>query len=332
MTFNKYLIAVASGAILSAPLSAATIYKNDAQEFNVGGRVEVRGNLTDGEYTDKSRVRLNVNGKNKLNEDLTVFGRYEFEIKENKDDNEANLTTRHLYVGGDTQFGTVIYGHQSNAVTYLTDFTDVAETFGGYINENTATSSDRSKNTLRYIYEADALTLQVSGTQNANDDADGFGVMAAYKISPEVELAAGVASSDQEYGNGTEKRQSDSYMLGARYSKGNVYLAVTGITGNISANNGDDTNPDPIADSDFVAADAYAGYYFGEDNVNLVNIGYSYYSADDIASLETNFVAVEYARYIGNFAVYSSYKLALNNDTSAGDRENELQLGARYGF
>ncbi len=324
MTFNKYLIAVASGAILSAPLSAATIYKNDAQEFNVGGRVEVRGNLTDGEYTDKSRVRLNVNGKNKLNEDLTVFGRYEFEIKENKDDNEANLTTRHLYVGGDTQFGTVIYGHQSNAVTYLTDFTDVAETFVGYINENTATSGDRSKNTLRYIYEADALTFQVSGTQNANDNADGFGVMAAYKISPEVELAAGVASSDQEYGNSAEKRQSDSYMIGARYSKDNVYLAATGMTGNISA--------DGIADSDFVAADAYAGYYFGEDNGNLVNIGYSYYSADDIASLETNFVAVEYARYIGNFAVYGSYKLALNNDMSAGDRENELQLGARYGF
>ncbi|WP_205963032.1 porin [Psychromonas sp. SA13A] len=334
MTFNKYLIAVASGAILSAPLSAATIYKNDAQEFNVGGRVEVRGNLTDGEYTDKSRVRLNVNGKNKLNEDLTVFGRYEFEIKENKDDNEANLTTRHLYVGGDTQFGTVIYGHQSNAVTYLTDFTDVAETFGGYINDNTETSADRSKNTLRYIYEADKLTFQASGTQNANNNADGFGVMAAYKISPEVELAAGVASSNQEYGNSAEKRQSDSYMLGARYSKGNVYLAVTGMTGNISANNGDDTNPDPIADSDFVAADAYAGYYFGEDNGNLVNIGYSYYSADDIASLETNFVAVEYARYIGNFAVYGSYKLALNNDMSAGNdkRENELQLGARYGF
>jgi len=324
MLFNKYLITVVSTAILSAPLSAATIYKNDTQEFNVGGRVEVRGNLTDGKYTDKSRVRLNVNGKNKLNEELTVFGRYEFEITENKDDNEANLTTRHLYVGGDTQFGTVIYGHQNNAVTYLTDFTDQAETFVGYINENTATSGDRSKNTLRYIYEADALTFQVSGTQNANDDADGFGVMAAYKVSPEVEFAAGVASSDQEYGNGTEKRQSDSYMLGARYSKNNVYLAATGMTGNISAAG--------IADSDFVAADAYAGYYFGEDNGNLVNVGYSYYSADDIESLETNFVSVEYARYIGNFSVYGSYKLALNNDMSAGDRENELQLGARYGF
>ena len=332
MTFNQYLIAITSSAILSAPLSAATVYKNETQEFNVGGRVEVRGNLTDGDYTDKSRVRLNVNGKNELNEELTVFGRYEFELIENDNDNDVvgddndniDINTRHLYVGAETQLGTVIYGHQSNAVTYLTDFTDQAEIFSGYINENTETSADRSKNTLRYIYEADKLTFQASGTQNANNNADGFGVMAAYKFTPELELAAGIASSDQEYDNGTDTDTSNSYMVAAKYTKGNIYLGVTGMTGNISANG--------TSDSDFVAADAFAAYYFGEEKSNMVNVGYSYYSADDIDSLESNFVALEYARYIGNFAVYGSYKLALNNDTSAGDRENELQLGARYGF
>ena len=213
--------------------------------------------------------------------------------------------------------------------TYLTDFTDVAEAFGGYINENTETSADRSKNTLRYIYEADKLTFQASGTQNANNDADGFGVMAAYKFTPELELAAGIASSDQEYGNTINTEDTDtsnSYMVAAKYTKGSIYLGVTGMTGNISAKG--------TSDSDFVAADAFAAYYFGEEKSNMVNVGYSYYSADDIDSLETNFVALEYARYIGNFAVYGSYKVALNNDNSAstGDRENELQLGARYGF
>lgn len=326
MTFQKYLIAITSTAILSAPLSAATIYKNETQEFNIGGRAEVRGNLTDGTYTDKSRVRLNVNGKNKLNDDLTVFGRYEFELTEDADNNnnDATVNTRHLYVGADTQFGTVIYGHQANAVTYLTDFTDLAETYSGYINENTETTADRSKNTLRYIYKTDALTFQASGTQNANNNADGFGLMAAYKVTPEVELAAGVASSDQEYDNGADTDTSNTYMVAAKYTKDSIYLGVTGMTGNISAKG--------ISDSDFVAADAFAAYYFGEDNSNMLNVGYSYYSADDIDALETNFVALEYARYIGNFAVYGSYKLALNNDTSAGDRENELQLGARYGF
>jgi outer membrane protein OmpU len=328
MTFNKCLLALASTIIVSAPLSAANIYKNDTQEFDIGGRVEVRGNLTDGDYSDASRVRLNVNGKNQLNEDLTVFGRYEFEITEAEDDNSADLTTRHLYVGGDTKVGTFIYGHQNNAVTYLTDFTDQAETYSGYINENTATSADRSKNTFRYIYAANALTLQASGTVNANDAADGFGLMAAYKFTPELELALGMSSSNQEYGNeiNTEVTEtSDSYMAAARYTKGNVYLAATAMTGTISA--------EGIADSDFVATDAFAGYYFGESKANLINLGYSYYSADDIESLETNFVALEYARYMGNFALYSSYKLALNDDNSSGQgRENELQVGARYGF
>jgi outer membrane protein OmpU len=326
MTFNKCLLALASTIIVSAPLSAANIYKNDTQEFDIGGRVEVRGNLTDGDYSDASRVRLNVNGKNQLNEDLTVFGRYEFEITEAEDDNSADLTTRHLYVGGDTKVGTFIYGHQNNAVTYLTDFTDQAETYSGYINENTATSADRSKNTFRYIYAANALTLQASGTVNANDAADGFGLMAAYKLTPEVELALGMSSSDQEYENGSATDTSDSYMAAARYTKGNVYLAATAMTGNISAKG--------ISDSDFVATDAYAAYYFGEDKANLINLGYSYYSADDIDALDTNFLALEYARYMGNFALFGSYKLALNDDksSSTGDRENELLIGARYGF
>ena len=229
-------------------------------------------------------------------------------------------------MGGETKLGTLIYGHQNNAVTYLTDFTDLAEVFSGYINENTATSGDRSKSTLRYIYAEDALTFQVSGTKNANDNADGFGVMAAYKLTPELELAAGMSSSDQGYDNGDDTDTSNSYMVAGKYTQGNIYFGVTGMTGNISAYD--------ISDSDFVATDAFAAYYFGEEKANMVNVGYSYYSADDIAELETNFVAIEYARYMGNFAVYGSYKLALNNDKSAGngERENELQIGARYGF
>ncbi|MEL0629230.1 porin [Psychromonas aquatilis] len=325
MKFNKYLLTMTSGLIISAPLSAVNLYKTDTQEFNIGGRVEVRGNLTDGDYSDKSRVRLNVNGKNKLNEDLTVFGRYEFEITENEDDNDANLNTRHLYVGAETKVGSFIYGHQNNAVTYLTDFTDLAETFSGYINENTETSADRSKNTLRYIYEDNGLMLQASGTKNANNEADGFGLMAAYKLTSELELAAGLTSSDQEYGNDTDTETSNSYLVAARYSKGDIYLSAMGMTGDISAAG--------IADSDFVAVDAFAAYYFGDNQENMINTSYSYYSADDIDALDTNFIGVEYARYMGNFAVYGSYKFALNNDNSSGQgRENELQVGARYGF
>ena len=328
MTFNRYLLAITSSAIIASPLYAASVYKTDTQEFNVGGRVEVRGNVTDGEYSDASRVRLNVNGKNKLNEDLTVFGRYEFEMTENEDDNDANLNTRHLYVGAETEMGTLIYGHQANAVTYLTDFTDLAETFSGYVNENTATSADRSKNTLRYVYEADALTFQASATQNANNGADGYGLMAAYKLSSDFELAAGMSSSKEMYGVGDDTETSNSYLVAAKYTMGNIYLSAMGMTGDISS--------DGIANSDFVAADAFASYTFGENQENVVNASYSYYSADDIDSLDTNFIGIEYARYMGNFALYGSYKLALNNDNSsnytAGNRENELQFGARYGF
>jgi len=173
--------------------------------------------------------------------------------------------------------------------------------------------------------------LQASGTKNANNEADGFGLMAAYKLTSELELALGMTSSDQEYGNGDGVTEtSNSYLVAARYSKGDIYLSAMGMTGDISA--------DGTADSDFVAVDAFAAYYFGDNQENMVNTSYSYYSADDIDALDTNFIGVEYARYMGNFAVYGSYKFALRNDKSTTDsdengiRENELQVGARYSF
>ncbi len=42
--------------------------------------------------------------------------------------------TRYAYAGVETAYGTLTYGTQDNAVTYLTDFTDMAEVYSGYTN------------------------------------------------------------------------------------------------------------------------------------------------------------------------------------------------------
>ncbi|RBW46438.1 porin [Psychromonas sp. B3M02] len=311
MTFNKYLLAIASSAVIASPLYAATIYKTDTQEFNIDGRAEVRGYRADGSYDDTSRVRLNLAGSNALSDDLTVFGRYEFEIKENDETGDTDISsTRHLYVGADTNYGTVIYGHQNNAVTYLTDFSDQAETFSGYINEFNDVTADRSRNTLRYSVQSDGLTFQVSGTKIDATSTQGFGAVVGYKVSPAVEVAAGFTSAE------VSDDTTNTYLLGAKYSKDSVYLAATGLMGD---EEGDD----------FEGVDAFAAYYFGE---NAVNMSYSYYSKDDSDDDKLNFIGLEYARYIDNFAVYGSYKIALSGDTADGDEEDAIQVGARYKF
>ncbi|WP_022940134.1 porin [Psychromonas hadalis] len=323
---KKQCAIVLASVIMVPAMQAETLFSDETKEFNVAGRAEVRAKFTDNEFQDLSRIRLNVYGHNALNENITMFGRYEFEAaKTEADSNEVTFNARHLYVGGETNFGSFIYGQQDNAVTYLTNFTDMAETFSGYINEHTVTSADRSNNTFRYTFSTEKLMLQVSATQNANKNADGFGGVIAYQLTSTLELAAGMTSSDQEYGAGNATEKSDTYMLGAKYKSENIWLAANVMSGNISA--------DGIADSDFVAGDLFAAYYFGADNSSIVNISYSYYSADDIEALDTNFIGLEYAYYIHNVALYSSYKIALSDDRADGLlEENELRIGARYSF
>lgn len=335
---KKIAIAVAC-SFSTTVVSAATVYQDDETTFNVGGRVEVRANFSDANktsdnsssYQDASRVRLSVDGRQAVSSNLSFFGKYEFELKEAEDgsSDDVKINTRHLYAGVETSRGNLYYGHQTNAVTYLTDWTDVAETFGGYINEYTVATADRAKNVLRYELMTDyGLTFQIDGNFNSDSDSaksDGYGAVLAYSLPVGLELGVGYASSDETYGNGSDTDRSDAIFAGAKYTNDlGLWLAGLYQGGSISSLG--------IQDSDYNAADFYLGYFFGDNNVNMT---YSYFSADDIDALDINFIGVEYARYIGGVTLFGSYKFNLLDEGKGGvgdNDEDELMLGLRYAF
>lgn len=324
---NKAL-SLTLAAIVSMPTLAANINTDD---FSFGGRVEARAALADSDFNDKSRVRINGQGKHEINEALTAVGKFEYELTQDKNaDGSSNgrdtgvaNNLRYAYVGVETAHGTLTYGTQDNAVTYLTNFTDVAEVYSGYTNEAFSASGDRSEDTVLYSVVKGDLTFNASANLQANEK--GGGLMAAYKVLPSVEVSAGYAgtegldkiSADTNY---DDTKSSDVYMIGARYTQDNIL--VSGLV-----------QKGTLGDADFNAVDAFASYGFGE---NLVSVSYNYYSADEQDKLDVNFVAFEYGRYIGDVAAYAGYKVALNNDTSAGSGNNnnadEFIVGARYSF
>ena len=310
---NKAL-SLTLATLVSMPVLAENINTDD---FSFGGRIEARAALTDSDFNDKSRVRLNGQGKHEINDALTAVGKFEYELTQ---DNDTAATTnqtktRYLYVGVETAYGTLTYGTQNNAVTYLTDFTDVAEYFSGYTNEEITASGDRAEDTVLYSVTKGDLTFNASA--NLQENAQGGGAMVAYKVLPSVELSAGYATTEAGL---TETESSDVYMIGARYTNGGIL--VSGLV-----------QKGTLADADFDAVDAFASYGFGE---NTVSVSYNYLSADDQSAKDVNFVAFEYGRYIGDVAAYAGYKVALNNDTSAGhgnnDNADEFIVGARYSF
>ncbi|UJF18659.1 porin [Vibrio sp. SS-MA-C1-2] len=373
MKLSYLATALAAAIVIPATASAATVYKNDTTTLKIGGRVEVRGNLSDNNqdngqgsrYNDASRVRLSFEGTQKLNDDVTFVGKYENEITQKTDagSDDTAINTRYLFAGVDTTYGNITYGNQDNATTYLTNFSDMAETFSGYNNEYNNATKDRSKNTLRYEFATGKLNVQVSGNFNANNNASGAGAMAAYKLTDNLELAIAGAYSDQGYGktntsitntptydlNGVENGYTSTStttstgdtanntagLMGVKYTNGGLWLAATYQGGQMAGTNG---NGQTFTDVNYNATDAYAGYAFGKNNVDMT---YSYYNADgsDLSNYDINFIGVEYARYVGNAAFYTSYKFNLLDDSSHSDStqmgdntDNEFQFGMRYSF
>ncbi|SQD80200.1 porin [Moritella yayanosii] len=319
---NKAL-SLTLATLVSMPVLAENI---NTDNFSFGGRIEARAALADSDFTDKSRVRLNGQGKHEINDALTAIGKFEYELTQDSDETDTTVKnkTRYAYVGVETAYGTLTYGTQDNAVTYLTDFTDMAEYFSGYTNEEITASGDRAEDTILYSVSKGDLTFNASA--NLKTTENGGGLMVAYKLLPSVEVSAGYAATEGFGTNSSdtfldETESSDVYMIGARYTKDSLLVSGLVQTGSYGG-------------SDFDAVDAFAAYSFGE---NTVNVSYNYYSADDTNELDVNFVAFEYARYIGDVAAYASYKVALNNDTSAGKGPNnnnadEFMIGARYSF
>ena len=315
MTKINKALSLTLAAVVSMPTLAENINTDD---FSFGGRIEARGILADSDFSDASRVRLNGQGKHEINDDITAIGKFEYELTQ-QDDSAATTNqtkTRYLYVGVETAYGTVTYGTQDNAVTYLTDFTDMAEYFSGYTNEDITASGDRAEDTILYSVTKGDLTFNASA--NLKETENGGGLMVAYKLLPSVEVSAGYAATEAAE---NESDSSDVYMIGARYTNGGVL--VSGLV-----------QKGTLADADFEAVDAFASYGFGE---NTVSVSYNYLSADEPSVGDVNFVAFEYGRYIGDIAAYAGYKVALNNDTTAGADYNssnadEFIVGARYSF
>jgi len=331
--------ALAVATVLSTFNStAATVYQDENSSLDIGGRVEARANFSeankdkesDSQYSDASRVRLNVVGKQQVNDELAFTGKYEFELTEsdNNETDDVAINTRYLFVGAETSHGNVYYGHQNNAVTYLTDWTDMAETFSGYINEYTVTTSDRAKNVLKYDFTSDRITFQLSGNFNSDSESDnstGVGAVFAYSLPVGLDLGIGYATSDETYGRDFDTAKSDAHILAAKYVNDNgLWAAVIYQGGQISENE--------VTESDYQSADAYVGYTFGNNNVNVT---YSYFNAEEIEDLDINFVGLEYARYFDDVTLFGSYKINLLDEGQGGIGDNdqdEFMVGMRYSF
>ncbi|WP_068714935.1 porin [Vibrio tritonius] len=233
-------LAVAAAAVATGA-NAAEVYNADGTSVALGGRVEARLQLQDGEANDLTRARFNFVGKQQVNESLYGLAKFETEWSSHNDngaadDSDTDLDTRYIFAGIGTDAGEITYGKQDGALVKLTNFTDIMSTWGKEASVNSAaTNSDyyislanRTDNYVAYNAQFDTLGVSAGyrfadgGDSGDNDsrvgnDQDGYALALTYGFG-DTGVVIGAGYADQN--------SNDQTILTTSFTYEDLYLAA----------------------------------------------------------------------------------------------------------
>ncbi|MGR5176285.1 porin [Vibrio mediterranei] len=328
MSATKPATSANADGIQSGNIEGTSVYSENGNSLQIGGRAEARISIMDGKAEDVSRVRLNFLGTTQITETLYGVGFYEGEFLTDPDNLVDN---RYAYAGIGGAFGEVTYGKNDGALGVLTDFTDIMSYHGNSAAYKIAVA-DRVNNMFSYSGTFSDFTVKASyriadreemnDGQYIDNNGNGYSLSAIYNIGDTgIQLGAGYADQNEQ----------NQYMLAASYSIHDFYFAGTFTDGKLQEDNGDYTGYE-VATAYVIDQTAFTATYNKSDYNNTT-------ASDNLAFDVTYY-------FKPNFRTYLSYNINLietgdtigdtdNLETRTAtewDAENELALGLRYDF
>jgi outer membrane pore protein E len=249
-TMKPNLLAVIAALFIAQTAQAAEIYNKDGNKLDFYGRVKALHYFSDDTSNDgdKTYVRIGFKGATQINDMLTGYGQWEYQIAANhsESDGTKDTKTRLGFAGLKVKnFGSFDYGRNYGVIYDVAAWTDMLPEFGDdtYIKtDNFMTGRANGVATYRnndFFGLVDGLkfALQYQG-KNENDaranskaNGDGFGLSSSYEIIDGVSVTAAYASSNRttgqkqsSYGKGDK---ADVWATGLKYDANSVYLAAT---------------------------------------------------------------------------------------------------------
>ncbi|QMD47546.1 porin OmpC [Citrobacter freundii] len=265
---KRKVLALLLPALLAAgAANAAEIYNKNGNKLDLYGKVDGLRYFSDnpGDDGDQTYARLGFKGETQINDMLTGYGQWEYNIKANTAEGEgANAATRLAFAGlGFGQNGTFDYGRNYGVVYDVEAWTDMLPEFGGDSYTQTdvyMTGRTNGVATYRnngFFGQVDGLNFALQyqgnnesagsgeGTGNGDgrkltrENGDGFGMSTSYDFDFGLSLGAAYSSSDRSNnqvaaGRGDSNYASryaggetaDAWTVGAKYDAYNVYLAA----------------------------------------------------------------------------------------------------------
>jgi outer membrane pore protein E len=243
------LVLMVMGIVASTSSQAAEIFNKNGNKLDLYGKVKAEHYLSDNDSVDgdQSYIRLGFKGETQINDQLTGFGQWEYQVAANKAENDVNTAkTRLAFAGlkaGD--FGSFDYGRNYGVMYNIASWTDMMPEFG----DDSYTKADnfmtgRANGLATYrntdffgLVDGLKFALQYQG-KNENDgraaskaNGDGFGTSLTYEIA-DTGISVGGAYSNSNrtlaqktgaYGQGDN---AEAWTTGLKYDANNVYLAA----------------------------------------------------------------------------------------------------------
>ncbi|ARJ40545.1 porin OmpC [Pantoea alhagi] len=263
---KRNILAVVIPALLAAgAANAAEIYNKDGNKLDLYGKAVGLHYFSDdsGNDGDQTYVRFGFKGETQINDQLTGFGQWEYNVQANnsegsdaQDGNKTRLGFAGLKFG---DFGSIDYGRNYGVVYDAIGWTDMLPEFGGDSSYSDNFMNGRSTGLLTYrntnffgLVDGWNFAVQYQG-KNERDDArrsngDGWGVSTSYETPIGVGFAAGYSASDRTnqqstgiynvqdsngnnvspavtrtYGQG---KTAESWATALKYDANNIYLAA----------------------------------------------------------------------------------------------------------
>ncbi|BBV66201.1 porin OmpC [Kluyvera ascorbata] len=259
---NRKVLALVIPALLAAGAAhAAEVYNKDGNKLDIYGKVDglrysSSNSSSDG---DQSYVRFGFKGETQINDMLTGYGQWEYNVQANNSESDTgNAWTRLGFAGlkfGD--YGSFDYGRNYGVLYDVEGWTDMLPEFGGdsYTNaDNFMTGRANGVATYRnndFFGLVDGLNFALQyqgknenqggegdnayGTNNRSDgntrkdNGDGFGMSTSYDLGMGVSASAAYATSDRTNDQITNSNaggdKADAWTVGLKYDANNIYLA-----------------------------------------------------------------------------------------------------------
>lgn len=238
------LIAVGSTA------NAAEIYNKDGNKLDLYGRVTAKHYFSDdtGSDGDMTYARLGFKGETQINDTLTGYGQWEYNIQANHAESQGDLgnKTRLGFAGLKIKdFGSLDYGRNYGVVYDAIGYTDMLPEFGGDTGNSDNFMVGRSNGLATYrnqdffgLVTGLNIALQYQG-KNENDgraankgNGDGFGASIDYSDIAGSGIGAVIAGSSSDRTNAQSSAtlgggdKASAWATGLKYDANQVYLAA----------------------------------------------------------------------------------------------------------